>query len=267
MIIGDVRMLQNLKNMPIVLDLRKIFFEKKFSNDKNVNYFRGVYKNFADAQFSSPKTKPMGYDNTESARLYKERTNIIYSTDYPVLFWMNKFKTDIKKVFDFGGHIGIHYYSFSKVLDFSNIENWTVCDVASVVEEGKLYSVQKNAKKLNFVTNIQDLEGHDLFLASGSLQYLEWELHNKLGGLKKRPKILIINMLPLHHSLSTITLQSIGTSFCPYYIRNEDDFIQGLESIGYELLDLWSNEEKKCNIAFEKERSLNFYRGLVFHLR
>lgn len=34
MIIGDVRMLQNLKNMPIVLDLRKIFFEKKFQTIK-----------------------------------------------------------------------------------------------------------------------------------------------------------------------------------------------------------------------------------------
>ncbi|MEA9358470.1 methyltransferase, TIGR04325 family [Bacteriovorax sp. PP10] len=260
-------MLQNLKSLPIILDLRKILFESKFSSDINVNYFRGVYRSFEEARLSSPKTKPVGYDNTEAAGLYKERTRKIYSTDYPVLFWMDKFKLDIKKVFDFGGHIGIHYYSFSKILDFTNIENWTVCDVQSVVEEGRIYSEQKNAKDLNFVTDIQDLEDQDLFLASGSLQYLDWELHNKLSGLKKRPKILIINMLPLHNSLSTITLQSIGTSFCPYYIRNEDDFIQGLESIGYELLDLWSNEEKKCNIAFEKERSLNFYRGLVFHLR
>jgi len=61
-------------------------------------------------------------------------------------------------------------------------------------------------------------------------------------------------MLPLHNSLSTITLQSIGTSFCPYYIRKEDDFIQGLASIGYELIDLWINEEKKCNIAFEEKK-------------
>lgn len=74
-------------------------------------------------------------------------------------------------------------------------------------------------------------------------------------------------MLPLHSSTSTITLQSIGTAFCPYYIRKENDFIRGLESIGYELLDLWSNEEKNCHIAFEKERSLNYYRGLVFRFK
>lgn len=257
-------MLKILKKLPIVIDLRKIIFEKKFSNDKNVNYFRGIYSSFEDSRLSSPKTKPTGYDNVDSAGLYKERTLNIYPTDYPVLFWMNKFKFEITKVFDFGGHIGIHYYAFSKFLDFTNIENWTVCDVQSVVEEGRVYSKQKDSKNLSFVTDIKDLEDHDLFFASGSLQYLDWELDSKLSELNKRPKILIINMLPLHKSYSTITFQSIGTSFCPYYIRKEDDFIQGLEAIGYELLDVWNNEEKKCNIAFEKERSLDFTEVLCF---
>ncbi|AUN97658.1 methyltransferase, TIGR04325 family [Bacteriovorax stolpii] len=260
-------MLQSLKNLPVILDLRKTIFENKFSSDENVNYFRGIYGSFSEAELSSPKTKPKGYDNTESASLYKERTNKIYSTDYPVLFWMNNYKTDIKKVFDFGGHIGIHYYSFSKLLDFSGIESWTVCDVPSVAEEGRKYSEQRGAKNLNFVSNIQDLSDQDLFLASGSLQYLDWEIHEKFFELKKFPKYLIFNMLPLHSTTSTITLQSIGTAFCPYYIRKENDFIKGLESIGYELVDLWSNEEKKCHIAFEKERSLNYYRGLVFRFK
>ncbi|QDK42353.1 methyltransferase, TIGR04325 family [Bacteriovorax stolpii] len=260
-------MLENLKNIPVVLDLRKIIFENKFSTHTNVNYFRGVYNSFSEAELSSPKTKPKGYDNSESAALYKERTNTTYSTDYPVLFWMNKYKSDISNVFDFGGHIGVHYYSFSKLLDFSGIKNWTVCDVPSVAEEGKKYAKQRGAKNLNFVSNIQDLADQDLFLASGSLQYLDWEIHDKLFELKKFPKYLIFNMLPLHSSTSTITLQSIGTAFCPYYIRLEKDFIKGLESIGYEVLDLWSNEEKSCHIAFEKERSLNYYRGLILRLK
>ncbi len=106
--------------------------------------------------------------------------------------------------------------------------------------------------------------GYDLFMANGSLQYLEWELHEKLQALSRRPKYLIINMTPLHPNTKTITLNSIGTSFCPYHIRRESDFMEGLRSIGYELIDVWNNEEKKCRIAFESERSLSYYRGAIF---
>ncbi len=257
-------MLQTIKELPIVLNVRKQVFEKKFATHKNVNYFRGVFENFEEAYRSSPPTKHQGYDNLDSARLYKERIERIYSTDYPVLFWMKHFQNQYKTVFDFGGHVGIHFYSYSKVLDYKNIESWTVCDVESVIKEGKKIKDEKNATKLRFANDISSSDGHDLFLASGSLQYLEWELHDTLKEMRKPPEFLIINMLPLHPEFKTITLQSIGTSFCPYYIRKESEFIHGIQSVGYKLIDSWNNEEKKCNIAFEADRSLTFYRGMIF---
>lgn len=255
-----------IKNLPIVLEFRKKIFEYKFSNHTNVNYFRGIFNNFSDAQASSPLTKPIGYDNQDSANLYKEKMKKIYSTDYPVLFWIKHYQANIQRVFDFGGHIGVHYYAFSKYLDFSTLNNWTICDVPAVLKEAKLLAKQNKADKLRFASDISECEGHDFFLASGSLQYLEWELHDKLKELRTPPVFVIINLLPLHQNTKTITLQSIGTSFCPYYLRNEADFISGLSEIGYQLIEVWSNEEKKCNIAFEKERSLDFYRGMIFQL-
>lgn len=260
-------MLETIKELPVVIDLRKSLFEKKFSTHQNVNYFRGVFRSFEEAQKSSPQTKPIGYNNTAAAKLYKERLNRVHSTDYPVLFWMNKYLSEIKTVFDFGGHVGIHFYSYSRVLDFSGIEQWTVCDVESVVTEGRKLASFSNQPKLNFVHNISQGENYDLFLASGSLQYLEWELHDQLNKMQFKPRFVVINMLPLHPVYSTITLQSIGTSFCPYYIRKEQDFIKGMQSAGYELMDAWRNEEKKCNIAFEKARSLDYYKGAVFRLK
>lgn len=257
-------MLQTVKNLPIVIDLRRIAFEKKFSTHTNVNYFRGIFSTFEEAQLSSPRTKPVGYNNVDSARLYKERIDRVFSTDYPVLFWMKYFQDSYKSVFDFGGHVGIHYYSYTKYLNYEYINNWTVCDIESITEDGKLLASQKSETKINFVNQIEHANGYDLFLASGSLQYLEWELHDKLSELSSPPKILILNMLPLHKTHKTITLQSIGTSFCPYYLRKETEFINGLEKIGYKLLDTWNNEEKKCNIAFESEKSLSQYKGLIF---
>jgi putative methyltransferase (TIGR04325 family) len=261
-------MITILKNNFITLPIRKFIFDTKFANDKNVNYFRGVFNSFQEAQASSPKTKPVSYNNLDAAQMYLERTQKLYSTDYPVLFWMEKIKNNFATVFDFGGHVGVHYYSYQKALCFSKIDRWTVCDVEMVCQEGeRIARVKDNLGKLSFVDDIKKCEGHDLFIANGSLQYLEWELHEKLEEVSYKPKYIIVNMTPLHPSIRTKTLNNIGTSFCPYYIRKEDDFFKGLRASGYEIIDTWSNETKSCSIAFEPERSISYYRGAILKLK
>jgi putative methyltransferase (TIGR04325 family) len=250
-----------IKKFPPVLFFRKKRFEKHFATHVNVNYFRGVYHSFKEASLSSPSTKPLGYNNKKAASMYKERLESVYPADYPVMFWLEKHRKEIKRVFDFGGHVGVHFYSYSKYVNVPMSAEWTVCDVESVVQEGKLLAEERHTTNLNFVTDINECESYDLFMANGSLQYLEWELHEKLGQLKNKPKFVIINTTPIHQNQKTITLQSIGTSFCPYYIRSEEEFFCGMKSIGYELVDVWKNDEKKCQIAFEEQRSLNYYRG------
>ena len=257
-------MLIRVKNTFPILSLRKFLFEKKFSSHQNVNYFRGVFKDFEEARASAPSTKPIGYDNPVSSQMYKERAKKLHSTDYPVLFWMEKIKSEISRVFDFGGHFGIHYYAYEKLLNFDNIEKWTVCDVEHVCSEGrKIAKKEDDLKKLSFVTDMKLCKDYDLFLANGSIQYLEWELHEKLLELEKLPSYIIINITPLHPTTATITLNNIGTAFCPYYLRKESEFLQGMQSLGYELLDLWENDSKNCFIAFEPERSVSYYRGAI----
>lgn len=255
-------MFDSLKKSYPILHLRRFLFERKFSTHVNVNYFRGVFKSFNEAMASAPKTKPVGYDNPDSAKMYKERGQTVYSTDYPVLLWMMKIQNQFSSVFDFGGHFGVHYYSYQKVIDFNLIQKWTICDVEQVCEEGKRIAIAEDRLgKIDFVSDISLCNHYDLFLANGSLQYLEWELHDKLISLNKLPPFLIVNMTPLHPHHETITLNNIGTAFCPYYLRLEEKFFQGLNSIGYKIVDTWRNEAKSCNIAFEPDRSLNHYQG------
>ncbi|MFT6632259.1 MAG: putative methyltransferase (TIGR04325 family) [Bacteriovoracaceae bacterium] len=256
-----------IKNLPGIKNLRRFIFEKKFETHENVNYFRGVFSNFANALNSAPKSKPIGYDNEEASGMYEERTRRVYSTDYPVLYWINRKQKEIKSVFDFGGHIGIHYYSYSKFLDYSKLNNWTVCDVPKVTEKGKKESKHFDQLELSFSNNVLDCDGSDLFLANGSIQYLDWELSDKLNQLTAKPKFVLLNMTPIHPKVRTITLQSIGTSFCPYHIRLRKEFLEGMKGAGYLLVDEWENPEKSCNIAFELDRSLNNYSGFFFELK
>lgn len=260
-------MLQKIKESILIKPMRKKLYEQKFKVLDNVHLFKGVFDSFEMAIQDIPPAQNTGYNNQESAQLYTERTLGIYSTDYPVLFWMEKLKSEIKTVFDFGGHIGVSFYGYSKLLDYSPIKTWTVCDVPFVIEKGQKLARKKNEKKLIFVTEFSACNGIDLFLANGSLQFLDWELHLKLKELKHLPKLIIINMTPLHLNKSTITLHNMGTSFCPYYIRDEVAFFTGLKEIGYEVLDQWINPEKSCNIPFEKDRSLNYYSGAILRLK
>jgi len=260
------KVLESLKMLPGLLELRRWRYEKQFASHQIANYFRGVYDSFDEAVAEAPDSKPVGYDNDQAASMYKERTERIYGTDYPVLYWMNRLEGQFETIFDFGGHIGIHYYSYAPYLNYSGLKNWQVCDVPSVVEEARKFVRYQSTSILEFTNKIESCDGKDLFLANGSLQYLDWELHEKLAKLSRPPKFLIVNMTPLHEKIKTITLQSIGASFCPYYLRLRNDFVDGLKAIGYELLDEWENEQKACKIAFEPERSLDYYKGMIFEL-
>ena len=62
-------------------------------------------------------------------------------------------------------------------------------------------------------------------------------------------------------------MNNIGTSYCVYVLRNENKFIKDIEEAGYELVDKWRNEGKKCEIPFHPEHSIDGYRGLYFNAK
>lgn len=101
----------------------------------------------------------------------------------------------------------------------------------------------------------------------GSLQYLPDTLAARLAALASRPRHLLLNLTPLHETRSFFTLQSIGTAYCPYRICAAGPFIESLANLGYDLVDQWENPEKRCEIAFHPEHSLDRYHGFHFRQR
>ena len=258
-------MKEMLINMPPIINIRKNEFNKTFESATRANLFRGIYNNHEDAIAHSPKTKIIGYDNEAPASMYKERVGKINPYDYPALFWLEKILDDEDdSVFDFGGHIGLSYYSFIKYLSSKNL-NWLVYDLDEVVKAGIEFAKEQGVSdQLLFTRELADATRSRVFLASGSLQYLEQGLDEIISGLSELPEYIIVNMLPAHNKPGFFTLQNIGTAFCPYQIFNDDDFINSVQEKNYTLLDQWRNEDKACTIAFEPEHSLQFYKGYIF---
>jgi len=57
---------------------------------------------------------------------------------------------------------------------------------------------------------------------------------------------------------------NIGTSYCVYILRNKEEFVNDIVNVGYELIDSWVNEEKRCEIPFYPNHSVDGYHGFMF---
>ena len=72
--------------------------------------------------------------------------------------------------------------------------------------------------------------------------------------------------MPVYDDEAFVTLQNIGTVFCPYKIFNNIELIETLSAICYECIDMWRNEEKECQIPFHPRQSLDVYYGFYFRM-
>jgi putative methyltransferase (TIGR04325 family) len=230
---------------------------------RNRNRFLGSFESFAAAEAAAPRKARLGYDNAELASWYRERLGRIQSEDYPVLFWLQRALADTRGIFDFGGHVGLHFFAFDPLLTWPAGSTWTVCDVPAVVEAGRRVASERGApRELRFTTRPEDADGADLFLASGSLQYLPIGfLHDLLRRLSRPPKRLLINKLPLHPTVAYTTLQDTRASFHPYAVDSRPRWLSELGVLGYRALGEWSNFEHDCRVSLRSELNVPEYSG------
>jgi len=256
--------------MPLIRGILEARYKRRFFAHRELAYhlYRGVYDSFDDAQASIPPGNASGYDNSESADLYRERTRRVFINDYPMIHWLGRFFAEgARDVFDVGGHIGIAYYAYQKYLSYPASLRWTVMDVPAVNAAGAAWAKEHDAPgRLGFADDIASASGADVLFAAGSLQYLSYSLADALSAMPRRPRFLLLNSVPVHMRQSYYTVQNIGTACCPYHVTAEREFLGGLASLGYELQDRWENPQRYCVVPFHPELSLDRYFGFAFRL-
>ncbi|MBC8089281.1 MAG: methyltransferase, TIGR04325 family [Phycisphaerae bacterium] len=244
-------------------------FDAQFRAGHFVGAFRGVYPSYAAAAAAAPPAQPVGYDHDGPAGLYRERIDRVYPSDYAMMFWLGKIlHAGATRVFDLGGHVGISYYAYQKYLQYPPTLSWEVLDVPAVAKAGRELAKQRDsAGFLTFVENTDSANDADVFFTAGCVQYMEPTLTTQIKALSRRPRWVLVNLLPLHETLEYWTLQSIDGAFCPYRVQRRAGFFEQMESLGYETLDRWENPEKGCAVKFEPRYDVNGYTGAVFRLR
>ena len=244
--------------------IRESAYRRKFLDNREENLFMGSFESFEAAAAAAPAGKPVGYDNAAAAKtLYSHQ---VYFYDYPALFWIEHSLEDgLRSVFDLGGHVGIKFYAFRRVLNYPAELRWTVCDVPGVVRTGRELAVERGApSSLSFCTDFREASGIDVLYASGSLQYLPTRIAEILSALPVKPRRIILNTTAVHPDRTLYTLNSIGFAVCPYRIQRHDELMGELAAAGYRRRDAWRNEGKPIQVPFVDGGDKPYYAGCCF---
>lgn len=252
------------ENIPIVRRLLEAAYRRYFNGvGGHARLFRGVYPDFAQAARAIPVGRPAGYDNDLSAqRLSHERFRICPS-DYPVMFWLSRLLPECRRLFDWGGNVGISYFGYRKYLSYPAGFEWLVNDVPAVVAAGRDVASHDDAPGLRFTASLDELADSDVLLAAGALHFIE----DPLGDLRRHPRLprhILVNKVPAYELPAAVTVQNMGTSFCPNHLFNHDEFVRGFETLGYELVDQWRSPDLSCHIPFFRAHSIAAYSGFYF---
>lgn len=263
------RALATLKNTPPLLQIRKRRHARWFASTSQY-CFSGVYPSFAEAVAGAPPGRPIGSDHEHAADIAipggAETLRRVNARDYPLLYWLGEaIREGATRVFDFGGHVGVKYYSFRPYLRYPPELRWTVYDMPAVTAAGRRLAAQRDdASQLSFTDRLEDADGVDIFFATGSLQYEETLPWTLLSRFRRLPAHLVLGGLPLTDGPRFVTLLNIGGGYCPYYVFNRAEMLDGIRSLGYSLVDTWPIPDKRCLIPFDEGRSVNGYTGLCF---
>ena len=232
-----------------------------------VNEVRGVYPTFAAAAAAAPRLKPLGYDSAAAGDWYADKQTGVQLEDYPVLYWLRNAFADSTSVFEVGGHVGVAYYGFSKVLDYPPGLAWTILDVPSVMAAGEALARERGATGLRFAHGgVTDERGADIVLAAGALQYLETDIAAIISGFVHRPRHVLINLTPVYDGPAFVTVQNVSTVYCAYRVFNRQELVGSLESAGYRLVDSWA-KPRRFRVPGHPDKSFDHYSGFYFRAR
>ena len=263
--------LASLKNAPPLLELRRRRHARWFASTRERSY-SGVFESFGAAVAGAPPGRLIGSDHEHAAEL-----EVIGGPETmragqrprlsPPLLAAGGDSGRGHEVFDFGGHVGVKYYTFRPYLRYSSEFRWTVYDMPAVPPPGA--GSPPNATTppscrspiaSRMPTGPPSSSRRDPFntrkrYPGGScpLEAAARDPGPRGAPVVRGPRVC---HAPQHRA-----------SYCPYHVFNRAQMLEGILGLGYSLLDTWPIPDKKCVIPFEDARSVRSYTGFCFRRR
>jgi putative methyltransferase (TIGR04325 family) len=236
--------------------------------------FSGSYASFAEARAAASK---QGYESNELVEVALQRAREVRDARGAGPEWLQdawaaqnlaaireglalRGRSTSLRVLDFGGGMGLHYFTLRHFLTMPGIASWTVCETATTAAVGASHF---GDERLRFVSELPSAaDRSDLAMASGSLQYVD-DPARILVRLAEQSDLLLLNRLPLLGGGDRIALQSVGDidhpASLPVWFFDEEALLGRLAGAGLSIrLRWWAPVD---TVVFE-DRPL-VYQGLL----
>jgi putative methyltransferase (TIGR04325 family) len=203
--------------------------------------FRGAFASYERALADVYPGLLQGYDDESAVDVCCAEMCAITPADEPVIEIFEQLLSGIGVVLDAGGHIGAKYRAFRERLALEQKAlTWIVWDTPTMIEEGARRAAAEGLGQLSFIGKLSEAPRADAVLCSGLLQYLDIPFEEMIAQLPAKPPHLILNKVAAWDGASVFMLERIGNAEVPYHVRNLGQFLETLDTMGYEVLKEWT---------------------------
>jgi putative methyltransferase (TIGR04325 family) len=220
--------------------------------------FGGDYQSFEAARqmLGSEGYEDSGYVSStlEATREYRARiaADPTRAADARTLQNLAAFLTCLRgvnaetiRVLDFGGGVGLHYYTLAPLLQGTVRASWTVCELPALARAGRDLGGPPELRFIEDLRAIEDERFH-VVLASGSLQYVP-DPAATWAALAPRADAVIMNRCPfIAASVDRLTVQrvrAIASFGCPAWFFSEPVWRRRFASAGFAPILKWDTPE------------------------
>lgn len=202
----------------------------------------------------------------EGRAAYERDGSIFYETEYYLQLLSVLYEVFMEfgecNVIDFGGSLGSTFFqNKDKLIQFIPKIQWNVVEQGHFVDWGKSHLEND---KLKFHYLMSEVDRCNLVLFGSSLQYLE-DYHVYLKQIADRNvKYLVIDRLPVSNETWVsveYVHEPIYEACYPLHIICEDELIQEINLLGYELSTTWI---KDANEVWQLDNKLIKIKSFVF---
>lgn len=259
-----------IKRNPIFTRVRKRRSLEFYLSERGLGFHYGVFRSFEEARQWLPPSKEFGHEEFMDEYI-EVRSKRIFSFDYPVIFWLRDiFSSGAKSIYDLGGSVGVHYYSYQRYLQYPDELHWRVQELPASVKKGREIAIKRGVTQLSFTDDLDITSNRsDVWMAAGAIEFIEnQQLDTLLEKTEHRPSHILLNKVPMYDGEDYVSTQNIGKmSFVPHYVYNFDKYIGRIDRLGYELIDCWDVPDRNFSFPGVPERCFSPYRGLYFRQR
>ena len=241
-----------VRNLPGVYSLRRARQKRRFFFAEQTWGLWGDYASMSEARTHTGDPNGSSYDNDDVVDLNLDYFSRFLVFDYPVAYWLRRIITEeaVDSLVDFGGHVGVKYYSYRDRLQLPDNFKWCVVDVAAMVRRGQQRAAESGTTHLTFFTEVSQAPASPLLFCSGSLPYVEETIDEIIRKMVKRPRYVVINKLAVLPDRQVIALEGFGLRRIPYRVLSLVEFNSRLAALDYEMLDSWDIPERQHSIPF-----------------